>query len=95
MDRSAKRLKASQVKAIDKPGMHHDGQGLYLQVAESCSKSWVYRYTRNGKARTMGLGGYPLIGLAKARERHEEARHALSEGRDPIEKRRAAKAESP
>jgi len=92
MDRSAKRLNALQVKAIDKPGMHHDGQGLYLQVTKSGSKSWIYRYTRNGKARTMGLGGYPLIGLAKARERHEEARNMLSDDRDPIEAKHVERA---
>jgi len=91
MDRTAKRLNASQVKAINKPGLHHDGQGLYLQVAKSGSKSWVYRYTKDGRARTMGLGGYPLIGLARARERYEEARHVLSEGHDPIEKRHSEK----
>ena len=55
------------------PGRHHDGGGLYLQVRVSkrtsrVNRSWLLRYMTNGKAREMGLGAWPTITLAKARQ---------------------------
>ena len=62
------KLTASKVKSITAKGKHGDGGGLFLYVANGGSKSWVHRLSINGKRRDMGLGGYPKVGLAKARE---------------------------
>ena len=43
-------------------------RGLTLLVWPSGSRSWVLRYQLNGKRRDMGLGPYPEVTLAKARE---------------------------
>ena len=84
-------LTAAKVKALTKPGMHHDGRGLYLRVAPGGSKSWMLRLTIDGRRRDLGLGGYPSVSLARARQLAGGHRLAVAEGRDPLaEKRRAA-----
>jgi integrase len=91
-DTTLNRLKAVDLPRLKKPGYHHDGGGLYLQVRpgrSGYSRSWVFRYTRHGKARIMGLGPLDTIGLAEAREKAREARKALLEGVDPINTRAA------
>lgn len=57
-----------------------DGKGLYL-IARGGSRNWLYRYTLDGKAHTMGLGGYPDVSLADAREAASAARKMLK-GKD-------------
>lgn len=56
------------IRALTKPGRHPDGNGLYLYVAPWGSKSWVQRIVVNGRRRDIGLGSYPLVSLAKARD---------------------------
>ncbi len=61
-----------------------DGRtGLGCRVSPKGRKSWVYMYRFNGKARRMGLGTYPVIGLAKARVMHAGAKEMLTKGTDP------------
>ncbi len=69
--------------------MYHDGGGLYLQVAASGAKSWIYRYMLNGRAREMGLGPFHIISLSEARSRAAECRRLRLDGIDPIEARKA------
>lgn len=93
--RAAEKLSAVAVAKQAKPGLYGDGRGLWLQVRPGVagpSKSWVLRYMRAGRARTMGLGPYPDISLADARERAAAARRLLIDGRDPIEERDRARA---
>jgi integrase len=66
------------------PGRYVDGRGLMLVVKPSGAKSWVLRYQLNGRRRDMGLGPYPEITLARAREKALEARRHLVEGIDPL-----------
>lgn len=76
-------------------GLHHDGQGLYLaarQGAEGVTRSWLLRYTLAGKATWLGLGSYPTIGLAMARQKALEARRQLIDGIDPLQTKRAQRA---
>jgi integrase len=80
----------SQAKA---PGYYLDGHGLYLQVNESGSRSWVLRYALSKTRREMGLGSVSDFGLAEARERARQARRLIAEGIDPIGARQQAKAE--
>ena len=73
-----------------KAGRHSDGGGLYLSVSPSGAKSWVFMWTREGKRREMGLGGYPEVSLAKARARAASFRETLADGRDPLAERSRA-----
>ena len=80
-----------QVARLSKRGMYNDGGGLYLQIAEGGSKSWLYRYKAGGKDRWHGLGPLHTISLAQARERAADARRVRLDGHDPIEAKRAAR----
>src|SRR6185437_15697791 len=70
-----------------------DGGGLYLQIAHTGSKSWVYRFSLNGRERFMGLGSAALVSLAGAREAATDCRRMRSKGVDPIEQRKARRVE--
>ena len=56
MAKITNKLTPQKIKALNTPGYHLDGAGLYLQVTKAGAKSWVYQYTINGKRREMGLG---------------------------------------
>ena len=86
------KLTALSVKALTKPGRHGDGDGLYLHVAPSGTKSWVQRIVINEKRRDIGLGSYPSVTLAKARSLAADNRSAIAEGRDPLSEKREARA---
>jgi integrase len=60
-----------------------DGQGLYLGIAKSATASWLFRYMENGKAKSVGLGGYPATTLQVAREEAQKLRNARAGGVDP------------
>ena len=66
-------LTALKVKRETKPGMHGDGNGLYLQITPSksggVSKSWLYRYKVGGRSRKLGLGSLHTVSLADARQK--------------------------
>jgi integrase len=89
---SAGKLTALAVKKISKRGMHGDGHGLYLQVAQGGTKSWVLRFKINGRPRHFGLGPTHAVSLAQARIRAADARRLLLDGHDPIAARHAARA---
>jgi integrase len=97
MAKEVHRLNDRAVKAA-KPGHNgkslylHDGHGLYLQVISATGKSWCYRYKVHGKTRDCGLGSYPAVPLAMARQKAEEMRQLRAEGKDPIERKRAQRA---
>ena len=78
------KLTAKGVKALTKPGRYGDGGGLYMVVRPTGSKGWVMRAVVDGRRRDIGLGGYPAVSLAKARERASEHRVAIVDGRDPM-----------
>lgn len=86
------KLTAIEVSKKAKPGYYGDGLGLYLQVSKSGTKSWIFKFTLNGKAREMGLGPVHTVTLAEAREKAKECRKLLLDGIDPIEARRASEA---
>ena len=92
---SFEKLSARKVANIKRSGRYGDGGGLWLQVAQTGTKSWLLRYMLDGKARAMGLGPLHAISLAEARDRARQARQLLADGIDPIadkhEKRAAAR----
>ena len=65
--------------------------GLYLQITPKGAKSWVLRTTVGERRTDIGLGGYPTVTLAQAREKARETRDKLGRGIDPIAERKAAK----
>jgi integrase len=84
-------LVASRAKA---PGYYSDGGGLYLHVTAAGTRSWVYRFMLHGKAREMGLGPLHDTRLPEARVKALEARKLRREGIDPIEHRKATRAQA-
>lgn len=78
-----KLTQASIRSAITKKGRYYDGEGLVLFVSVPGKASWVARVQHKGKRRDQGLGGYPLVGLAEAREKARAVKRALTSGRDP------------
>ena len=89
--RAERRLTAATMRTVLKPGMHPDGQGLYLLVAGSGSRSWIFRYARGGRQHEMGLGSVATFTLAEARERARAQRQLLADGVDPLAVKRAAR----
>jgi integrase len=93
MPRVAKELTPIEVKRLTKPGMHAVGGviGLVLQVSPNGqSRHWIYRTTIGGKRRHIGLGSFPTVTLAMARELAREAYLSIRKGQSPIEERKAA-----
>lgn len=68
MPRQVKRLNAIKAAALKAKGLYPDGDGLYLQISPTGSKSWIFRFKAAGKARDMGLGPLSSVSLAKARK---------------------------
>ena len=92
MARKAKELPPLSVSRLTKPGHHAVGgvAGLYLYVNEAGARSWVLRVLVGDKRRHMGLGGFPDVPLALAKEKARQAREQISLGIDPIAQKRAA-----
>ena len=82
-------LSATRVKALNAPGRYSDGGGLHLYISKAGRKSWVLRITVDGRRRDIGLGGYPSVSLARAREKAADYRAAIAEGRDPVAEKHA------
>ena len=84
-----KALSASFLRSAP-PGRHADGNGLYLFVQPSGTRSWIQRLVVRGRRRELGLGSLALVPLAEARERALANRKLARQGGDPLaEKRRS------
>jgi len=94
MPKTASELNGKQVQALRVSGLHAVGgvAGLHLQVSATGARSWILRAKVGIKRRDIGLGGYPEITLAMARERARKAKDQIRQGIDPIAEKRAAKA---
>ena len=82
------KLTAAKVRSIASPGLHGDGGTLYLKVAPGGTKSWIQRLTIDGRRRDIGLGGFPLVNLAEARDKAFENRRHARRGGDPLAEKR-------
>jgi len=71
-------------------GKHHDGggTGLFLRVDPNGGRFWIQRVTIHGKRREIGLGGFPVVGLADARKAAMTNKQLAYEGGDPLAERR-------
>lgn len=100
MGRPTNRLSALSIKKDLPPGLYADGGGLYLQVSQQKTKAWIFRFTRAGVPRKMGLGPVSVkpddkrITLADARQKATAARSLLIDGIDPIADRDARRAQA-
>ena len=84
------KLTAAFVRAIKPAGRYGDGDGLFLMVGPSGSKSWMVRVQKDGKRRDIGLGGASKVSLALARDRAWTVRSQIEAGIDPVAERRKA-----
>lgn len=85
-------LTAAKVKTA-KPGKYHDGggTGLFLRVDANGGRFWVQRIVIHGKRREIGLGGFPVVGLAEARKAALANKQLAYSGGDPLAERRKAR----
>jgi integrase len=93
MPKLAKELGPLAVSRLAVPGMHFVGgvSGLALHITPTGARSWILRVMVGAKRREMGLGSYPSVSLASARDKGREKRNLIEEGVDPLAARRAAK----
>lgn len=92
MAKIAKELTAMAVSKLKAEGAYAVGgvPGLQLQIL-GASRAWVLRFVLNDKRRRMGLGSYPAVSLAEARDRARLARSLIRNGVDPIDQRTSNK----
>src|SRR5579863_8662626 len=93
------KLKPLDVQRETRPGKYGDGDGLYLIVKGATSKNWIYRYTKDGKERWLGLGSLRDVSLKDARLARDAARLRVkgdrsTPGVDLVEEKRAAREEA-
>ncbi len=85
-----KALSAAFVRTVKKSGRYCDGNGLYLLVTPTGAKCWVQRLNIRRRRRELGLGGFPMVSLAEAREQAFLNRKLARQGGDPLEEKRMA-----
>ncbi len=93
MPRIAKELGPLAVKRVTKAGLHPVGgvAGLMLQVSPTGTRSWLLRVKVGSKRREIGLGAFPGVTLALAREKAQTTRDDIANGIDPVAQRAAAR----
>ncbi|AQR62064.1 hypothetical protein BZG35_10725 [Brevundimonas sp. LM2] len=90
MAKVSRKLTDRGVRGALAEGRHADGDGLYLVVAASGARSWIFRYMYQGRRRDMGLGSLSDISLVEARDACDAARRSIRSGVDPLQARPAA-----
>ncbi len=86
-DTFVKNVKHTGAPSGDK---HTDGAAMYLLV-NTGGKYWRMNYRFADKRKTLALGVYPAVSLAKARQRRDKARELLADGIDPSTAKRGEK----
>jgi len=76
-DREVRSLK------VNGPGKYRVAPSLYLEIDKNLNQRWIARLQADGRRHDFGLGGYPKTTLKEAKEKTEDYRRALREGRDP------------
>ena len=83
-----------QLKPKAKQYKVSDSGGLYVLVTPNGSKLWRLKYRYDGKEKVLAFGAYPDTSLARARERRNDAKTLLADGKDPAETAKARKEEA-
>lgn len=86
-----KQCKSATCPPEKKRARFTDAGGLYLEVSPAGSKRWFWKTYADGKEGRMALGAYPAMGLSDARKARDAAKLHKSEGRNPVEVRKAEK----
>ena len=81
-------LAIRNAKPRETPYKLGDGGGLYLLIKPNSARLWRMNYAYMGRQKTLSFGEWPLISLAEAREKRDEARRILAAGLDPSEERK-------
>ena len=91
MPKLVRELTALEVSRLNRSGHHAVGgvSGLYLYVNDASARSWVLRIVVGDRRRHIGLGGYPSVTLAQAKEKARQMRSEVTRGIDPIQQRQA------
>jgi len=101
MPRVARELGALAVGRLKHPGPAVKGNavftvggvsGLMLQVTPSGARSWILRTMVGKVRREIGLGSFPAVSLANAREMAQVCKNEIRDGRDPVAQKREARA---
>lgn len=102
MPKKAKELSALAVAKLRTEGRHAVGgaDGLHLRISGG-SRAWVLRVAVGVRLneiskpvthrRDIGLGSYPEVSLAEAREKAREVRKLVRDGIDPLEQKKQAR----
>ena len=95
MPKVAKELSAAEVRRLTEPGFYAVGgvAGLHLTVKSEDARSWILRTRVGSLRRDIGLGGYPDVTLAMAREAAREAKAQIKAGIDPVALRKSSRSE--
>lgn len=90
MPKKAKHLTDRAVAAIKEPGRYAVGgvDGLHIRVTDGGAKSWILRVQVGDKRRDLGIGNYPMVSLARARDEAYEYRKRIRDGVDPLAQKR-------
>lgn len=83
-------LSAAQVNALAADGVHWVAPSLYLQIRPQGTRSWLFRYSRNGENQWMGLGAASDKALTEARDEAALLRIKVRRGGDPVAEREQA-----
>jgi integrase len=83
--------KIRALRPSEKPTKHSDGGGLFLFVTPQGSKLWRMAYRIEGRQKTLSFGAYPIISLAEAREKRDNAKRLLADGIDPSQQAKLEK----
>lgn len=86
-------IAVKNAKSSAKPTKISDGKGLYLLVHPNGSKYWQAAYRYDGKQKVFSIGTYPTVSLAEARTSLLEMKSLLASGIDPLQQKKAVKAE--
>ncbi|MCE9858467.1 tyrosine-type recombinase/integrase, partial [Raoultella planticola] len=86
--------KIRNLKPSLKPFKVSDSRGLYLLVNPNGSRLWYLKYRINRKESRLGLGAYPAISLADARQQRDGIRKLLAKNINPAQQRSAERATS-
>ena len=89
MPRKAKELSALEIRRLKTPGQYAVGgvAGLSLRIGEGDARSWILRYMHGPRRAETGLGAFPEVDLATAREKAKAIRAGLQSGVAPLLKR--------
>jgi len=86
-------MTAAELRRLKEPNIYAVGgvSGLHVVVTATGAKCWILRTKVGEKRREIGLGGFPEVSLADARNRAREMKAQIREGIDPVAERKAAR----